>query len=410
MTHTISHKICQVKRNVGPKRIGCYTHICGHGVEATPSPATPPDTAAHENDVSHATSVTIASNEQDSQAASGPISLARIRELRKSQETLAKAQGRPPRQERRPQTTEQPASAETVTAEGAVEGENKSGGDRKRDDRRGKKGGRRDEGPAAGPMSTASKIAVPSRRAPLSADLEEEINAALGGGGDLDKLLIGDEMLQLGHQLEEGQRVQATVVKVHGEHVFVSLGGPNEGMIPKLQFEDNLPDIGAQLEVIVRGFLPQEGLYELTNPGNAVSVSDWSDLREGEIIEVIITGANTGGLECKAGQIRGFIPVSQIAEYRVENMAEFVGQKVLCVVTEANPRRGNLVLSRRAVLERDKEEKSTTFGGLEIGAAVDGIVRKIMDFGAFRRYRWTWMVCCTSANCPTSVSNTRAKF
>ncbi len=359
----------------------------------TPAPAAPAvdaldtptlDTALDENQGPTTNSVAIASNEQDAQATSGPISLARIRELRKSQETQAKAQGRPPRQERRPQTTELPPGAETATAEGTAEGENKASGERKRDDRRGKKGSRRDEGPAAGPMSTASKIAVPSRRAPLSADLEEELNAALGVGGDLDKLLIGDSMLQIGHQLEEGQRVQATVVKVHGEHVFVSLGGPNEGLIPKLQFEEDLPAIGTQFEVVVRGFLPQEGLYELTKPGNAVDVSDWSDLREGEVIEVLVTGANTGGLECKAGQIPGFIPASQIAEYRVENMADFVDQKVLCVVTEANPRRGNLVLSRRAVLEREKAEKrEQRLASLEIGAAVEGIVRKIMDFGAF---------------------------
>ncbi len=325
-------------------------------------------------------------NEQEAQEATGPISLARIRELRKSQEMLAKTQvnAKPPRQDRAPQATEQAAGGEQGTGEGTSAGDRRPSGDRKRDDRRGKKGGRRDEGPAAGPVSTASKIAVPSRRAPLSADLEEELNAAMGSGGDLDKLLIGDSMLQIGHQLEEGQRVQATVVKVHGEHVFLALGGPNEGLIPKLQFEDSLPEVGAQFEVVVRGFLPQEGLYELTKPGNAVDVSDWSDLREGEVIEVLVTGANTGGLECKAGQIPGFIPASQIAEYRVENMADFVDQKVLCVVTEANPRRGNLVLSRRAVLEREKAEKrEQRLASLEVGAAVEGIVRKILDFGAF---------------------------
>lgn len=352
--------------------------------EVTPAQASPlPSDTASEKTASPPATET-ATVEQDSQVSGGPISLARIRELRKSQETVTKAQGRPPRQERRPSPTEQPPSAESAPSEGVAEGENRTSGDRKREDRRGKKGGRRDEGPATGPVSTASKIAVPNRRGPLSADLEEELNAAMSGGDDLDKLLIGDSMLQIGHQLEEGQRIQATVVKVHGEHVFVALGGPNEGLIPKLQFEDELPAIGTQFEVVVRGFLPQEGLYELTKPGNAVDVSDWSDLREGEVIEVLVTGANTGGLECKAGQIPGFIPASQIAEYRVENMADFVDQKVLCVVTEANPRRGNLVLSRRAVLEREKAEKrEQRLASLEIGAAVDGIVRKIMDFGAF---------------------------
>ncbi len=327
--------------------------------------------------------------------AGGPISLARIRELRKSQEQTAKPADRPALRDRQqvvaastsPLTATEGDSVQTtpvgdVPSSGSGSGSGSGGQKKPRDDRRDRRGPRRDN-TAQEPISFASKVAVPSIRQPLSEDLEAEIDAALLGD-DLDKLLIGDDMLQLTHTLEEGQRVQATVVKIHGEHVFLALGGPNEGMIPKLQFADTLPEIGAQLEVIVRGFLPQEGLYELTNPGNAISVADWSDLREGEIIEVMITGANTGGLECKVGSIDGFIPISQIAEYRVENTAEFVGQKALCVVTEANPRRGNLVLSRRAVLERDKEEKKQQrLAALEVGAAVDGIVRKIMDFGAF---------------------------
>jgi small subunit ribosomal protein S1 len=73
-----------------------------------------------------------------------------------------------------------------------------------------------------------------------------------------------------------------------------------------------------------------------------------------------------------------------VAEYRVEDLSEFVDQKVLCVVTQANPGRGNLVLSRRAVLERERAEKrEARLNELEAGATVDGTVRKLMDFGAF---------------------------
>jgi small subunit ribosomal protein S1 len=82
--------------------------------------------------------------------------------------------------------------------------------------------------------------------------------------------------------------------------------------------------------------------------------------------------------------IRGFIPVSQVALYRVENLEEYVGQKFACVVTEANPQRRNLVLSRRAMLEREQEaNRSTFFEELEVGQAFSGTVRKLMDFGAF---------------------------
>lgn len=232
------------------------------------------------------------------------------------------------------------------------------------------------------PAGPAPKVAVPSRRHALSKDLQDELEAAIAGS-DLDKILVGDSMSQVGRILEEGQRVQAKVMKVQEEFVFVSLGGPDEGIVPTLHFE-TLPEIGSQIEVIVRGYLESEGMFEVTVPGNAVSVSDWSDLNEGEVVEAVVTGTNTGGLECKVGAIEGFIPISQVAEYRVEDLSEFADQKFLCVVTEANPRRGNLVLSRRAVLEREKSEKrAERLANLEIGAAVDGTVRKIMDFGAF---------------------------
>jgi small subunit ribosomal protein S1 len=227
------------------------------------------------------------------------------------------------------------------------------------------------------------KVAVPSRRAPLTQDLEDELNAVLTNDIDLDKFLVGDPSLQVGHQLSEGQRLQATVMKLHEEYVFVSLGGPNEGVLSVLQFTKQ-PVAGDLIEVVVRGYLADEGLYELTIPGTAVDVADWSEIKEGEVVEAVVTGANTGGLECKVSSIRGFIPASQIAPYRVENMGDFIGQKVLCLVSEANERRGNLVLSRRAVLEREKQEqKAERLAALEVGAAVTGTVRKITDFGAF---------------------------
>jgi small subunit ribosomal protein S1 len=134
----------------------------------------------------------------------------------------------------------------------------------------------------------------------------------------------------------------------------------------------------------VRGYLADEGLYDLTIPGAAIEAADWSEIEEGAVVEASVTAANTGGLECKVGNIRGFIPASQIAPYRVENMAEYVGQKVLCVVNEANERRGNLILSRRAVLERERQEqKAQRLAAIEVGSPVKGTVRKITDFGAF---------------------------
>jgi small subunit ribosomal protein S1 len=76
--------------------------------------------------------------------------------------------------------------------------------------------------------------------------------------------------------------------------------------------------------------------------------------------------------------------VSQISLYRVEDLAQFVGQRFTCLISEANRDRKNLVLSRRAVLEREKEEKKEQFfSSLAPGQIHEGTVRKLMDFGAF---------------------------
>jgi small subunit ribosomal protein S1 len=68
----------------------------------------------------------------------------------------------------------------------------------------------------------------------------------------------------------------------------------------------------------------------------------------------------------------------------VEDLAQFVGQRFACMITDANPSRKNLVLSRRAVLEREQEEKKQAFlEALAPGQVYEGTVRKLMDFGAF---------------------------
>jgi small subunit ribosomal protein S1 len=138
------------------------------------------------------------------------------------------------------------------------------------------------------------------------------------------------------------------------------------------------------LNVIPTRFLSDDNLYELVVPGAAVQVQDWSDLSEGVVVSAQITGHNKGGLECEVNRIRGFMPVSQISLFRVEDLEPYVGQTLQCVVTEANPDRRNLVVSHRAVLEREKEAaREKLLGELEVGQTREGVVRRIQDFGAF---------------------------
>ncbi len=226
------------------------------------------------------------------------------------------------------------------------------------------------------------RVPLPSLRNQLPADLEEEFQQALSDAS-VDSLMTEDESVTRQGPLEPESRHVARVVAVHREDVFVELGGREQGTVPARLFPEP-PQPGATFEAIVTRFNPEEGLYEMTLPGAAAQVGDWSQVAEGMLVDARVTGHNTGGLECEVNRIRGFIPVSQISLYRVENLAEFVDQKFTCLVTEANPERRNLVLSRRAVLEREKEEaRKTLLESLAPGQIREGVVRKLMDFGAF---------------------------
>ena len=223
----------------------------------------------------------------------------------------------------------------------------------------------------------------PPRIERVSAELQQEIDAVLGDAS-LDELFSAHRShATRGPEPEVDQRLRAVVVKVHRDDVFVTLPGGFEGAVPLKQFVE-APSMGDAIDVVVSGWNQDDGLYQLRVTGASVTVADWSDLQEGLVVEARITGHNTGGLEAEVNQIRGFIPVSQVALYRVEDLSQFVGERMVCVVTEANPRRGNLVLSRRAILEREREAaREDLLAAIEPGQIREGVVRSLRDFGAF---------------------------
>ncbi|MCC7084685.1 MAG: S1 RNA-binding domain-containing protein [Pirellulales bacterium] len=227
------------------------------------------------------------------------------------------------------------------------------------------------------------KVEKPNLRHALSPELEIELAEALGDS-TLDELIAAEASGPAATEgLEAESRHQARVLRIFRDHVFVDLGGRNQGVLAFHQFPEE-PPIGAEIEIVVNRFNPDDGLYECTLSGASVDVGDWSDISEGITVDARITGHNKGGLECEVGKIHGFIPAGQISIYRVENFEEFVGQNWPCVVVEANRERRNLVLSRRAVLEREQAEaKKQLLETLQVGDVREGIVRSVRDFGAF---------------------------
>ena len=280
-----------------------------------------------------------------------------------------------------------PASPSVSTEQLEAAEKKKPGGQKKkkgapRPRLRGEKEGAGSERPVATPKS--QKVVVPSLRSELSDDLLAELESELAAA-DVEEMLSGSAgMPDRKEPLSEGTRMSGQILKIHQESVYIALGGPDEGVVPFEQFSETEPVAGQPVEVMVRGFNREDGLYVCTLPGSTVDVADWSDLEEGAVVEAVVTGQNSGGLECKVGGVRGFMPISQIAEFRIEDMSEFIDQKMVCLVTEANERRGNLVLSRRAILEREREEKrQQQLETIEAGDVVEGVVRTVKDFGAF---------------------------
>lgn len=215
----------------------------------------------------------------------------------------------------------------------------------------------------------------------LSAQWEKEAEAVLEGASVNELMESASEHADL--ELPVNTRIKGTVTKIHGDSVFFLLKGQYDGVVPVKQFKKE-PEPGTMTDVVVSGFNADDSLYELTLPGAAVAVGDWSDLEVGKLIEVRITGSNTGGLECSVNNIRGFIPASQIDVSRVDNLGAFVNQTMECVITEANKKKKNLVLSRRAILEKElKERKKEILEQFEVGSIVDGKISKLREFGAF---------------------------
>ena len=282
-----------------------------------------------------------------------------------------------------PPRNETPAAPAPAAPEAPAEeaGQDEGRGRRGRGDRRGPRRNREEKKLDLGPAFTRS-VEVPNIRQRLSDDLEAELEAAMAELS-LDEVIAGSSTVAATPILEPDAKQTAKVVAVQREDVFVELGGREQGILPLITFSEP-PQPGQMLDVVVVRFNREEGLYELRLPHVASTVDDWSSISEGMLVEARVTGHNTGGLECEVNHLRGFIPISQIALYRVENLAEFLEQKFLCVVVEANPERRNLVLSRRAVLEREKEEaREKLLETLTPGKIVEGVIRKIMDFGAF---------------------------
>ena len=222
-----------------------------------------------------------------------------------------------------------------------------------------------------------------SRLRDLDAQIEREFQEMMGGVSDQE--LYGQPAPAPRPPAEGASpRKIAKVVAVRGQDVFLDVpGGRAPGVLPVTQFSEGAPVPGSEVEVEIEGYDQSNGLLLLSRKGAAVH-ANWSSVATGMIVEARVTATNKGGLTVDVNGIRGFMPISQIDLYRVDNPEQFVNQKLRCLITEVSVEERNLVVSRRALEEKEREEaREKLWQELAEGQTREGIVRSVKDFGAF---------------------------
>ena len=175
------------------------------------------------------------------------------------------------------------------------------------------------------------------------------------------------------------------IVSVGPTDIFIEFGPKELGVCSRQGWpEDQLPAVGETVEVVVERFEAAEQLFICSRPG-AVAKAEWEMLEPGQTVEARVTGVNKGGLELEVANHRAFMPASQVDTRRIDDLSVFIGQKLTCVVERVERAgKGNIVLSRRDLVKEERSKQAEkTRADLAEGQTREGVVRKIMPFGAF---------------------------
>ncbi len=189
---------------------------------------------------------------------------------------------------------------------------------------------------------------------------------------------------------QEGEVVRGTIVQVSDDFVMVDIGYKSEGQIPIHEFRDETGKpravIGDEIDVLLEFHDDDDGTIHLSKE-KAAKIKVWDDISriysDDGIIDGKVTAKVKGGLAVDIG-VQAFLPGSQVDLRPVRNLESLIGHTFAFKVLKYNKKRRNVVLSRRALLEKEREEmKSTTLSTLEDNKVVEGIVKNITDYGVF---------------------------
>lgn len=208
----------------------------------------------------------------------------------------------------------------------------------------------------------------------------------------LSDVFTGDGL----RKLTFGDIVEGIVVSVNKNEAFVDVKYKSEGLLPRTEFALVAPE--DLTTVLAKDDKVEVMVLNLDNEGHIMLSKSKADAETAmekltaaneanEVVEVIVTGVVKGGVTCDIFGVNGFIPASHIDITRVEDLSVFVRQTLAAQIIELdlqNPRKKKIVLSRRELLNKEKERKEKElYSSIKVGQKYTGTVTRITNFGAF---------------------------
>jgi len=222
--------------------------------------------------------------------------------------------------------------------------------------------------------------------------LEQELEMMFG---DTAETLFDESLLDANKQFDVNQIVEGRIVEINDEFVVVDVGFKSEGAIHKNEWDEHEPppEIGQTVKVLIEEVEDQHGAPEdvramiSLSKRKAEKIIQWEQMmlsvQEGQVVTGTVTRKIKGGLLVDIG-VPVFLPASQVDIRRPNDIGDYIGRVVQCEVLKIDETRRNIVVSRRSLIEKQREEdREHLMAELEIGQIRKGIVKNIADFGAF---------------------------
>ncbi len=188
----------------------------------------------------------------------------------------------------------------------------------------------------------------------------------------------------------EGEVVTGRIISVDKDYVLVDIGYKSEGQIRIQEFQDEDGNLiateGDSVDVMVEWWDDEEERVVLSKE-KAAKVKVWEEIKnsydEDQTVEGVIVNRVKGGFSVDIG-VQAFLPGSQADLRPIRNLDEMVGKTFTFKILKYNRKRSNIVLSRRIILEEERDSKrSSTLENIEDGKIVEGIVKNITEYGVF---------------------------